>query len=139
MAHLLTLRGIRTLLIALSMVVAGSFILAAPVHAIDPLEKKLGCGSNISLDTGTDCGVGGGTNRVENTIKRILNVISIIVGVVAVVMIIVGGFRYVVSGGDANATKSARDTVIYAVIGLIIVAIAQAIVQFVLSDTTKGF
>jgi hypothetical protein len=47
-------------------------------------------------------------------------------------MIIVGGLRYVTSGGDASSTKAARDTILYAVVGLVIAVMAFAIVNFVL-------
>jgi hypothetical protein len=47
-------------------------------------------------------------------------------------MIIFGGFRFVTSGGDANATASARNTIIYAVIGLAVAAIAEVLVRFVI-------
>ena len=55
--------------------------------------------------------------------------------IAAVIMIIWGGFRYVTSGGDSNKVSSAKNTIIYAVIGLIIVALAQFIVKFVLDKT----
>jgi uncharacterized membrane protein len=64
--------------------------------------------------------------------KKVVNFMSVIVGVVAVVMIIVGGFKYVTSGGDSNKISSAKNTIIYALIGLIIVALSQFIVQFIL-------
>lgn len=75
----------------------------------------------------------GGTSRVNSIIKTIINVFSIIVGVVAVIMIIFGGFRYITSGGKQESISSAKNTILYAIIGLIIVALAQIIVKFVLS------
>ncbi|MBX4197631.1 pilin [Candidatus Saccharibacteria bacterium] len=58
-------------------------------------------------------------------------------GVIAVIMIIVGGFRYITSGGNPESTKSARNTILYAIIGLVVVALAQIIVRFVLSSSTN--
>jgi hypothetical protein len=52
-------------------------------------------------------------------------------------MIIYAGFRYVTSAGNAEATKNARSTIMYAVIGLIIIALAQVIVHFVLRNVTN--
>jgi hypothetical protein len=49
-------------------------------------------------------------------------------------MLIYGGFKYITSGGDEQSTKSARDTIIYALVGLVIVAFAQIIVKFVLHN-----
>ncbi len=70
---------------------------------------------------------------VNNLISDIVNILSVIVGIVAVIMIIVGGFKYITSGGDSNKVSSAKNTILYAIIGLIIVALAQFIVRFVLS------
>lgn len=66
-------------------------------------------------------------------VQLIINALLFIIGAVAVIMIIVGGIRYVTSGGDANAATSARNTIMYAVVGLLIAAIAYAIVNFVVS------
>lgn len=55
-----------------------------------------------------------------------------ITGVVSVIMVIYGGIKYIVSGGDSNGTKTARDTILYALIGLVIAISAQGIVTFVL-------
>jgi len=70
-------------------------------------------------------------------IKEVINVLSVVVGVVAVIMIIVGGFRYITSGGKQESVTAAKNTILYAVIGLVIVALAQIIVRFVLTKTTS--
>lgn len=77
-----------------------------------------------------------GAASLSKTIKNVINVMSAIVGVVAVIMVIVGGLRYVTSNGDSQATASARSTIIYALVGLVLAAVAQVIVQFVLERTT---
>lgn len=88
---------------------------------------------------GEECSVldknqGGKGTSLDLTVQNIINLLSAIVAVAAVIMIIIGGFKFVTSGGDANSTKSARNTIIYAVVGLVIVAIAQMIVWFVLTE-----
>jgi hypothetical protein len=75
-----------------------------------------------------------GDPSLTNTVRNVINILSVIVGIAAVIMVILGGFRYVTSGGDSNSTKGARDTIIYALVGLVVVALAQAIVQFVLQE-----
>lgn len=60
-----------------------------------------------------------------------INTALIILGVVAVLMIIIGGFRYVLSGGDPAGTKSAKDTILYALIGLVVALLSFALVSFV--------
>ena len=80
---------------------------------------------------GSDCGSGGGA-AIGNVITAIVNVLSAIVGAVAVVMIIIAGFKYVTAGGDTNNISGAKSTLTYAIIGLVIVALAQIIVHFVI-------
>lgn len=69
---------------------------------------------------------------LENQIGLIINGIIGVIGVVAVIMIIIGGISYMTSQGDAAKAKKGRDTILYGVIGLIIVLLAFAIVNFVL-------
>ena len=52
-------------------------------------------------------------------------------------MIIYGGFRYVTSGGDSGHVSSAKNTIIYAIVGLVVVALAQFIVQYVLNQVSQ--
>lgn len=66
--------------------------------------------------------------------KRIINIFSVVVGAVSVIMIIVGGFRYIISGGDSTGVTGAKNTIMYAIIGLIIVLFAQVIIRFVLTN-----
>lgn len=75
-----------------------------------------------------------GQPSVNGTLKRVVNLIIRISAVAAVIMIIVGGFRYVTSGGDSGTVSSAKRTIAYAAIGLVIVGAAQMIVGFVLTD-----
>jgi hypothetical protein len=70
-------------------------------------------------------------------VKEIINIFSAVIGIVAVIMIMVAGFRYVTSGGKDDAVKSAKNTILYAVIGLVVVALAQIIVHFVLSKVSQ--
>ena len=51
-------------------------------------------------------------------------------------MIMVGGFKYITSGGDSGNITGAKNTILYAVVGLVVVALAQIIVRFVLARTT---
>lgn len=71
-------------------------------------------------------------SRVNSLLEDVINIFSLIVGVVAVIMIIIGGLRYITSGGDAGNITGAKNTILYAIIGLVIVALAQVIVRFVL-------
>ena len=71
-------------------------------------------------------------NQVNETVTLALNLFSAIVGIIAVVMIIVGGVKYITSQGESSNITAAKNTILYAVIGLVVVALAQIIVRFVL-------
>lgn len=77
------------------------------------------------------------TKGISDLAKKIVDIFSIIVGIVAVIMIIYGGFRYITSGGDSGSVGNAKNTLIYAIVGLIIVALAQVIVRFVLGASSN--
>jgi hypothetical protein len=77
---------------------------------------------------------GDAATTVSTLLRRIINIFSWIVGVIAVIMIIVGGLKYITSGGDSSNVSSAKNTILYALVGLVIVALAQFIVRFVLGQ-----
>lgn len=77
-------------------------------------------------------------NQLTTLIRLVINIFSLVVGVVAVIMIIIGGFRYITSGGSSENIQAAKNTIIYAIIGLVIVALAQFIVRFVLGRVSTG-
>lgn len=63
--------------------------------------------------------------------QQVTNILLFIIGVLSVIMLIFGGIRYVVSGGDAKAVEAAKNTILYAIVGLIVAILAFAIVNFV--------
>jgi hypothetical protein len=67
-----------------------------------------------------------------------MNLFSAIVGIIAIVMIIIGGLKFITSGGDSAQMNSARNTLIFAAVGLVIVVLAQVVVRFVLQRFTTG-
>lgn len=81
-------------------------------------------------------GCGGGVSDIQGVIRDIIEVMSAIGGVIAVIMIIIGGFKFMTAAGDSTKAASARNTIIFAVVGLVIIAFAQIIVRFVLQKTT---
>ncbi len=113
-------------------------LLVTPLTAVHAavLGDPTACdGANLA-GVGVNCADGQFANQDNGfgpTIRAILNVLSVVVGVAAVIMIIVGGFRYVISGGDSNGVSGAKNTILYAIIGLVVVIFAQVIVRFVLS------
>lgn len=81
---------------------------------------------------------GGTTKSVGDIIAVIANILIVIVAAVSVIMIIVGGIKYTLTQGDQNAVTTAKHTVLYAVIGLIVAIVAYAIVNFVITTFTGG-
>jgi hypothetical protein len=72
---------------------------------------------------------------LSGIVKNVVGIISVLIGIAAVIMIMVSGFKYVTANGDSGNVNSAKQTLIYAVIGLVIAALAQFIVQFVITRT----
>ena len=72
-----------------------------------------------------------GDTGVFSTISSVL---LFIVGAIAVIMIIIGGLRYVISGGDATQVQAAKNTILYALVGIIIAILAYAAVNFVIGS-----
>jgi cytochrome bd-type quinol oxidase subunit 2 len=98
------------------------------------IQSGLCAGTNLTTDSPGGCeNDGRAESKVQGLIKLVINIFSIVVGVVAVVMIIIGGLKYITSSGDSNNVTSAKNTILYAIIGLVIVALAQFLVQFVLA------
>jgi heme/copper-type cytochrome/quinol oxidase subunit 2 len=114
------------------------FLPATPVLADCPtgasVKDSLTCGANNAAGTSG----GDSASTLTDTAVNLINVLSLIVGAVAVVMIIVAGVRFVSSAGNEAAVKSAKTTLVFAVIGLVVVAVAQIVVHFVLDNTTKA-
>jgi hypothetical protein len=70
--------------------------------------------------------------------RTITNVLLFILGAISVIMIIIGGLRYVISGGNSTAVTAAKNTILYAIVGVIVALLAYAIVNFVLDSFTSG-
>lgn len=137
-------RRIAILLSAVSLALGLATVCASPISlALDcsnpsalSASQQLECGANGASGQ-ANANPSDATSNVNHTITRLINLLSVIVGVVAVIMVIVAGFRYITSGGKQESVTSAKNTLLYAVIGLVIVALAQVIVRFVLTQATS--
>ena len=108
---------------ATPLLVASTVSAEGPADAIGEGVKKVG-GDNAGMS-------------LEDGIKNGVNVLLFLLGAIAVIMIIIGGIRYATSNGDSGAIKGAKDTILYAVIGLIVAILAYAIVNFVVGAFAK--
>jgi hypothetical protein len=104
------------------------------------IQNSLCGGTTLKIDSNGNCSTdtSAGTTGINNIITTVINVFSIVVGVVSVIMIIVGGFRYITSGGESSNVTGAKNTIVYAIIGLVVVALAQFIVKYVLAKVTSA-
>ncbi|MDR1032908.1 MAG: pilin [Candidatus Nomurabacteria bacterium] len=101
-------------------------------------------GKVLAAASGASGGVSGGANAARgdsqpsdlfgNTgiFTQVTNTILFIVGALSVIMLIYGGLRYIISGGDSKKVTDAKNTIMYAIIGLIIAVLSYAIINFVI-------
>lgn len=80
----------------------------------------------------------GSSEGIKDLAGTVVDIFSVIIGAIAIIMLLYGGLRYITSGGDSGRVGNAKNTLLYAVIGLIIVALAQIIVNFVLSASNTA-
>jgi hypothetical protein len=112
---------------------------AAYADATSQIQNGLACGSDLKTTTDGTCDTSDSSGlNLPKVMKTIINIFSVIVGFVAVIMIIIGGIRYITSGGDSSNISGAKNTIVYAIIGLIIVALAQVLVHFVLNNLANS-
>lgn len=126
--------------------ITAGIVLSSFVAAIAPLPVSAqSSGSGINVFSNCDgaaanttsgkqiCGAKDDGSGFNKLMTNIINTTLFVLGIIAVIMIIFGGIRYTTSNGEASSIKSAKDTVLYAVIGLVVAIMAYAIVNFVLS------
>ena len=132
------------IILSSALLVAGLGVLFMPTTGlakvtIDDANKE-NCtnsgGSQVATkDGGTVCS---GGNSITNVFRTVTNVLLFLVGAVAVIMLIVGGFRYVTSNGDQNSVTGAKNTIMYALIGIVVAFLAFAAVNFVTGQLEKA-
>ena len=140
----------KTILLSFALVFASLFASLAPqiANADDTPATTGSGGTGINVFSNCSNGVSSTTsgssicgaaqqNDFNKLMTNIINTILIVLGMIAVIMIIIGGIRYTTSNGDSGQIASAKNTVLYAVVGLVIAIMAYAIVNFVLAAFKK--
>jgi hypothetical protein len=84
--------------------------------------------------TGNHCDA----SSFKNTVANAVGILSVIAGIVAVIMIIISGFRYITSGGESSRVAAAKNSLIYALIGIAVVALTQFLVRYVVNTSIHG-
>lgn len=119
--------------VVLSLAIAFAFVVT-PAGAVAGLDGGIQGGAD-SARGDDQTGELFGSSGIFSTIT---NVLLFVLGAISVIMIIIGGLRYVVSGGNSANVTAAKNTILYAIVGVIIAMLAYAIINFVLGSFTGG-
>ena len=132
---------------ALVLSVAGVMFQSAPVSAVGksgkemPLTVSGGAGAARGTDQSA-CLFGNeeGCDGTDQTpiFRIVTNVLLFVIGAVSVIMLIIGGFSYVTSQGDQTQVQSAKNTILYSIVGIVVAILAYAAVNFVISSFVKS-
>lgn len=124
------------------MTVSAAFVLAfvalaLPVVQGAPALAQSGAQTNNSIQDGIDSAKGDGVPDAalfgdDSIFKTVVNILLFIIGAICVIMLIWGGIRYTTSGGASASVTAAKNTIMYALIGLVVAFLAFAIVNWVL-------
>lgn len=124
-------------LVATAMPLAAAGGIAGAQATTPSIQEGLETGACLNTSSDT-CGTEDPEDAVNTIITTVINIFSLVVGVISVIMIIIGGLKYITSGGDSGNVSGAKNTILYAIIGLVVVALSQVIVRFVLQRVTEA-
>lgn len=115
-------------------------LLVVPAVVVGMGLTALPVGAQINSGIEAAGGTPGQTNsiKVTESVTAIVNWLLFAVGVIAVIMLIWGGIKYATSAGDSNKVTAAKNTIMYAIIGLAVAVLAFAIVNLVVSQLQGG-
>ena len=113
----------------------GAFlVLAFGAFALAPVSTAGAAALDVACEGNSDSAVCDNKDASsDGLVNDIVNVLLFIVGAISVLMIIIGGLLYVTSQGDSGNVTKAKNTILYAVVGLIVSLLAYAIVNWVLT------
>lgn len=126
------MKKIAMILASVIMMVGLAVPLVQPVFAASP-KDVIQEGLNAA-ETGDPAGKGTDSGALSSQVTNIINIMLFAVGVISLIVIILGGIRYTTSGGKQDQVTSAKNTIMYAVIGLIVALLGFAIVNFVITN-----
>lgn len=124
------------LLIATFLTLAtGGVLAASPAFAAGNDVLNNACGQTAGSGKSSACDNKSSTKIAgkDGVLARVTKIVSIFAGITAIIIIIVGGMMFITSNGDANKAGTARSTILYAAIGLVVIALAQTIITFVVN------
>lgn len=106
-------------------------LFAAPVQAQFEDVCNLGGSNGSTVCQGNQDTIVGN----DGVITRVANVVAVVGGILAVIMLIIGGLMFILGRGDAGRIKIARETIVYSVVGLVVIVLARAIVAVLIGTT----
>jgi hypothetical protein len=112
-----------------AVIIAATMTVGPSAHAAG-FTLSIADGANSAKGNGMATDLFGQTG----TFRTITNVMLYLIGAISVIMLIIGGLRYVVSGGDSSAVQNAKNTILYAVVGIIVAILAYAVVSFIINS-----
>lgn len=118
-------------------------LLAAAAFNVQP-SYAADCSITGGIKNAAGCAKGDNTPETlagedDNSVfKLVTNVLLFIIGAVSVIMLVIGGIRYTISGGDQNQVTAAKNTILYAIIGIVVALLAYAAVNFVITSFTQN-
>ena len=129
----------KKILLTFAILMGALFITPTAVYAGTDVFNEA-CNNKSGANSAVCSGVSGanpvtGQNGVLIKVSRI---IAIIAGITAVIMMMVGGFMFITSAGDAGKATSGRNTIIYAFVGLLVIALSQAIITLFVNTTNPN-
>jgi hypothetical protein len=130
---------IRRILLTIFLIIPSSLAFVAQASAYNPLGQAC-TGNAASSAACQQASSQGSTDPIagpDGIINKAAGIIAIIAGIAAVIVIIVGGFSYITSAGNAESAKKARQRILGAVIGLVVVFLAWSIVRYVSDNVLK--
>jgi hypothetical protein len=104
-----------------------------PVLAVSKDDVCEGVGA---ASGGSGCTPTSGVKDINSVIKTALRIFQSVVGLIAVIMMITAGLRFITSSGDSAKVTSARNTLLYGAVGIVVVALSEVIIQFALNQTS---
>ena len=127
------------ILLSLTIIVSITFFSVNNSLVLACTNSSNSSSSNLALQGATEAGSNCGQTLIApgGLATTIVNIITYVAGVIVIFMVIFAGFKYVTSGGDANKVNSAKNTLLYAIVGVAIIVMAQVIVHYVI-NTTAG-
>lgn len=114
----------------------GLAVYLSPTVSAQPVMASFTNQACTGLNQVGGSGCGHGSSTISHLMTVVLNILSIVAGFIAVVMVIVSGIKFMTAAGDASQISSARQSLIYALVGIIVVAFSQFIVHFVIGKVT---